>query len=246
MDINNTELQQEERIMSFLRGKMTEAEEAIFMDDIQKNAEFKAKAIILARLAKGMSQVGMENDKVLKEAFLSSDVDNIKIIAKRTVNSESTSKHAKKVPFRKLASILSIAASLLFVVYLGFWYNEYNKTIILGEQYAMKYEKSNIRGAEQAEVSDEVETLINNVYNNTDLEETLKRLSVLWEVSTMDTYNDYTEYAPIIGWALATGYLKDNNKDEAKNILKKMAKLYADDDALRKKVSELLMKIEQL
>ena len=75
---------------------------------------------------------------------------------------------------------------------------------------------------------------------------TLKRLTVLWEVSTMDTYNDYTNYAPEIGWALATGYLKDNNRDDARMVLEKMAKLYEEDDAMGKKVRELLEKISKL
>ena len=100
-----------------------------------------------------------------------------------------------------------------------------------------------MRGEEQLEVTKELETLINNVYNNNDLDATLKRLTVLWEVSTMDTYNDYTNHAPEIGWALATGYLKNNNRDDARVVLEKMAKLYDKDDAMGKKVRELLRKL---
>jgi hypothetical protein len=62
----------------------------------------------------------------------------------------------------------------------------------------------------------------------------------------METYNDYSEFAPEIGWALATGYLKDNNKDDAKEVLDKMAKLYEEDDAMGKKVRELLEKLSEL
>jgi hypothetical protein len=103
-----------------------------------------------------------------------------------------------------------------------------------------------VRGDEQPEVTKELETLINNVYNNKDLGSTLKRLAILWEVSTLDTYNDYTNHAPEIGWALATGYLKDNNRDDARVILEKMAMLYDEDDAMGKKVRELLEKISEL
>ena len=81
MDRIDIEIQQEERIMSFLRGKMSEAEETEFMNDLKKDAELKAKAISIARLAKGISQVGTENDKVLKEALMSSDELAIRNIA---------------------------------------------------------------------------------------------------------------------------------------------------------------------
>jgi hypothetical protein len=147
---------------------------------------------------------------------------------------------------RKYATILSMAASILLIVYLGFTYYSYNKTTSLGNQFAMTHETSVARGGENAKAETEISNLINNIYNNKDLNKSLKRLAVLWEVSTMETYNDYSEFAPEIGWALATGYLKDTNKDDAKEVLDKMAKLYEEDDAMGKKVRELLEKISEL
>lgn len=254
-DINEVELQQEEMIMSFLQGKMSTEEEKSFFEELNKDEAFKAKAISIARLAKGITQVGQEKDRVLREVLLSVDEDTIRTIAKETTdNKECTidvatkeQTKAKTTPFyRKYATILSLAASLLLIVYFGILYNDYRKTLALGEQYAMAYDTSSIRGEEQPEVAKELETLVNNVYNKTDLSASLKRLAVLWEVSTMDTYNDYTNNAPEIGWALATGYLKDNNRKDAKAVLEKMAKLYEEDDPMGKKVRELLDKISKL
>ena len=259
MDRNDIEIQQEERIMSFLRGEMTEAEESIFMDDLQKDTDFKAKAINMARLAKGISQVGNENDKVLKEAMLSSDEFAIKNITEQVTSSRqqqsvaankavwSSSEKAITIKFnRKYVTILSIAASLLFIIYFGFMFNRYNKTTSLGNQFAMTHETSVARGGDNTKIEAEVGELVNNVYNNKDLSKTLKRLAILWEVSTAETYNDYTEFAPEIGWALATGYLKDNNKEDAKEVLEKMANLYEEDDPMGQKVRELLKKIHDL
>lgn len=258
MDINNIELQQEERIMSFLRGKMTDSEEAIFMDDIQKDTELKAKAINIARLAKGISQVGSENDKVLKEALLSSDEKTIRSITDHVSKlgqreavadkiAEASKEKTKTIKFnRKYTTILSMAASILLIVYLGFMYNSYSKTTSLGDQFAMTHETSIARGGESTKAEIEVGELVNNVYKSKDLNKTLKRLAVLWEVSTIETYNDYSEFAPEIGWALATGYLKDNNKEDAKAILEKMAKLYEEDDAMSKKIRELQNRISDL
>ena len=256
MDRNDIEIQQEERIMYFLRGKMREVEETEFMNDLKNDAELKDRAISIARLTKGISQVGSENDKVLKEAFMSSDELAIRNIAEHVTTldqyQESAAIQSSKEKIgamkfkRKYANILSIAASILLIVFLGFTYYSYNKNTSLGDQFAMMHETSVARGGESTKAEVEVEELVNNVYNNKDLNKTLERLAVLWEVSTMETYNDYTEFAPEIGWALATGYLKDNNKDDAKEVLDKMSKLYEEDDAMGKKVRELLEKISEL
>lgn len=241
------DLQQEERIMSFLQGKMAPEEESKFKEELLKNPAFKEKAISMARLAKGLSQVGNENDKVLKEAMLSSDEEAIKSIAKQATTGLKTDSKSKIVPLkRKYITILSVAASLLFIIYFGFLYNDYRKTITLGDQYAMKYEPSIVRGDENPEIGKEVELLINNVYNNHDLDKTLKRLVVLWEVSTMETYNDYTEYTTQIGWALAVGYLKDNNKENAIKVLEKMTTQYDSNTAVGKRVKDLIDKIRNL
>lgn len=256
MDRNDIEIQQEERIMSFLRGKMSEAEEAEFMNDLKRDVELKARAISIARLAKGISQVGSENDKVLKEALMSCDESAIRNIAEHVIVLEQHRESAaiqtpkeknRAMKFkRKYVTILSMAASILLIIYLGFTYYSYNKTTSLGDQFAMMHETSIARGGENAKAETEISNLINNIYNNKDLKKSLKRLAVLWEVSTMETYNDYTELAPEIGWALATGYLKDNNKDDAKEVLDKMSKLYEEDEAMGKKVRELLEKISEL
>ena len=256
-DINELELLQEERIMSFLHGKMAPDEENAFMEELNSDEDFKAKAISIARLAKGAMQVGQEKDRILREALLAVDEKSIRAIAKNATDnivmenaayvSTKDQTKAKRTLFRrKYITILSAAASILFVVYFGYLYNNYSRTLALGEQYAIAYDTSAMRGDEQPEVTKELEMLINNVYNNNDLGATLKRLAVLWEVSTMDTYNDYTNYAPEIGWALATGYLKDNNRDDAIIVLEKMAKLYEEDEAMGKKVRELLEKISKL
>jgi hypothetical protein len=242
-EINQVELQQEDRILSYLQGKMSQEEESAFIEELEKDPDFKNKAISIARLAKGLSQIGEERDNILKESMLSVDEDTIRNIAKQAT--ENMVKKALPTKF-KYAKLLSIAASILLIVYLGFSYNDYRKTVALGEQYAISYEASAIRGDEQPDVTKELVTLINNVYNNNDLGATLKRLAVLWELSTLDTYNDYTNHAPEIGWALATGYLKDNNRDDAKVVLGKMAKLYEEDDAMGKKVRELIGKLVDL
>ena len=244
---NDRELLQEERIMSFLRGNMTAEEEAIFKNDLNNDPLFKEQAFNMAHLVKGLSQVGNENDEVLKESLLAADEETIRNIAKEATNGIISKDKPKRFSIkRKYVTILSVAASLLFVIYFGFLYNDYRNTLELGDMYAMKYESSVSRGDEKPEVSTEVQTLVDNVYYKRDLDKTLKRLAVLWDVSTQETYNDYTEYAPQIGWALATGYLKDNNKEDAMLVLERMSKLYDDNTLKGKNVKELLNKLNNI
>ena len=165
-DINELELQHDDRIMSYLQGKMSNEEEKAFMEELDKDEEFKAKAISIARLAKGISQVGEERDIILKEALLSVDEETVRAIAKNATDnmvienaanvSTKEQTKAKKTLFRrKYISILSAAASILFIVYFGFLYNDYRKTLALGEQYATAYETSALRGDELPEVTKE-------------------------------------------------------------------------------------------
>ena len=85
-------------------------------------------------------------------------------------------------------------------------------------------------------------TLFENVANNEKLDETITRLSVLWKTAKQDTYNDYTDYAPYIGWYLAIAYLEDYDKDKARDILKEMEEMYLEGTAMGDKVREILEK----
>ena len=259
IDIDNKKLEQEERIMRYLQGKMTSEEERLLMDELKKDTDFKARAINMARLAKGTQQVGEERDSILKEVLLASDelsirkitrtatrhTDNLENSETMSLEGEARRNKVKVVSIkRKIATILSIAASLIFVVFFGFQYYDYSKTTSLGEEFASPYESSVARGDKNSSVEQEIHYLIDNVYQGKDLDKSLKRLAVLWEVSTLDTYNDYTDHASEIGWALATGYLKDNNKEDAKVVLEKLVAQTVSGNAINAKAIELLEKLK--
>ena len=91
-----------------------------------------------------------------------------------------------------------------------------------------------------------LERLFKNVQGNTDLAGTIHELSLCWELSIMETYNDYTDHSAEIGWNLAIAYLKDNDKKGALAVLAKMATLYDADNVVGKRVRELQQKIEEL
>lgn len=150
----------------------------------------------------------------------------------------------KRNSITRIVSWLSIAASLFLVVWVGIGYNDYRKTTRLAEEYENVFESSIIsRGAQPSETEQRLRSLFNNVSTKTDLDNTLHELSILWELSTMETYNDYTEYASEIGWYLAIGYLKENDKNNAKMMLEKLIEKNSEDSTFGKMMRELVDRI---
>ena len=273
MDINNIDpslLEEDDRIVAYLKGKMSSEEEQQFLTELDENPELKEKAIVTARLVKGLKEVGAAQDKDIVGAFLASSEQGVKAVANRAIHLEeaayssakisfereqdrgsaqmesSTTKMAKTVSLRKTSIWLSIAASLIFVVWLGFEYNDYRSTIGLGEEYGDSFSSSLIiRGTDSTTEADKkLKSLFANVKDNKDLNNTIHELSLCWELSTMDTYNDYTDYSAEIGWNLAIAYLKDNDKKGATIVLERLVSLTDNNSAINKKAKELLLKIK--
>ena len=219
----------DERISRFLQGKMDTDEEAAFMEEMKNNDDLRNQAFAQARLVKGMKQV----DEELKDAFRQADEQTIKRIAKEA----SETSVSKKSSSRWLA----IAASVVFIVFVGFKSYDYYDTTSLGKKFANTFPTSTIiRGEANADVETELTTLFNNVAEGKDLDNTTSRLKTLWELSKQDTYNDYTDYAPYIGWNLVIGYLENYEKTNAKDVLIEMRQIYREGTAIGNMTNLLL------
>ena len=233
--ISRVDLLDEERINSFLRGEMSSEEETLFIDELKSNEELRNKAVATARMAKAMKTVGEENDSLVKEALLASDEHDIEMIVNNV-----TRKRSKVLTLR----ILSVAASILILVISGWHYYDYQVTTELGNEYEMMFESSSfVRGVDTGSVAKELNSLFAKVKSGDDSDNTIKRLSLLWELSTMQTYNDYTDYAPQIGWNLAIAYLKDNEKHKAQVVLERLIFKSEEGTAVNDKAKELLNKL---
>ena len=229
--LQEKDLLNDERISRFLQGKIKADEEAAFMEEMNNNEKLRNQAIAQARLVKGMKQV----DEELKEAFRQADEQTIQRIARDA----SEASNAKKSSARWLA----IAASVVFIVFVGFKSYDYYDTTSLGKEYANTFPTTSIiRGETNTAVETELSTLFNNVAECKDLDNTTSRLATLWELSKQDTYNDYTDYAPYIGWNLAIGYLENYEKARAKEVLMEMEQAYPERTTLGDKVREVLNK----
>ena len=231
--LQEKDLLNDERISRFLQGKMKADEEATFMEEMKNNDDLRNQAIVQARLVKGMKQV----DEELKDAFRQADEQTIKRIAKETFETS--------VGKKSFARWLAIAASIVFIVFVGFKSYDYYDTTSLGKEYANTFPTTSIiRGETNTAVETELSTLFNNIAEGKDLDDTTSRLATLWELSKQDTYNDYTDYAPYIGWNLAIGYLRNYEKTMARNVLSEMETIYDNETIIGKKVRKLIKTIE--
>ncbi len=227
-NIQERALLDDERICRFMQGRMDADEEVAFLEELKSNEELRNCAIAQARLVKGMRQV----DEELKEALRQSDEQTIRRVAANVVGRKKNS-----------TRWLAIAASLIFVVFVGFKAYDYNNVTSLGREYASAFPTSAIiRGEADADIEAELATLFNNVAEEKDLDKTISRLAKLWEISQEETYNDYTTYAPYIGWNLAIGYLENYEKEKAKDVLMEMSLSYPKGTNFGDKVIELLGK----
>lgn len=231
--VQEKDLLNEERISRFLQEKMKADEEAAFVEEMKNNKDLRNQAIAQARLVKGMKQV----DEELKDAFRQADEQTIKRIAKEASKTSVSKKSS--------ARWLAIAASVVFIVFVGFRSYDYYDTTRLGKKYANKFPTiSIIRGETNTDVETELSTLFNNIAEGKDLDNTTSRLATLWELSKQDTYNDYTDYTPYIGWNLTVGYLRNYEKARARNVLSQMETMYDNETIIGKKVRELIKAIE--
>lgn len=174
-------------------------------------------------------------------------------VSKKDIEREENAKRElRRITIRRMyRRVLSAAAVTLIFVVGGYQYYSYRITTGLGDEYATTFaadQQTVCRGAETSQdktMTTELSTLFANVKEGKDLKKTTRRLSFLWQVSTMEYFNAYIDYAPLIGWNLAIAHLKSNEKDEAMKVLAVLADgRYG--DAMAKKAKELMEKLNPL
>ena len=144
----------------------------------------------------------------------------------------------------KFAYALAAAASIAIIATVGYNQYERHQVIALGKEYALTlspFAEKYHRG-DPSTAGEEINALTANVRNQENLEQTIDRLSRLWALSKSDTYNDYTDFAPEIGWTLAIAHLENNDKNAAISVLTQITALYPE-TAICHKANELLKKL---
>ena len=247
-------LLEDERISHFLQGLMNASEEAAFLEELKSNKELRQRASAQARLIKGMKQADEELLNAFKKAN-GADLNQVLLGIKMRTNirrgaaafcdddgdiSDKPIKMPSKSSIRKFIA----AASIILIFFVGYKSYDYYDTTSLGKEYANTFPVSSIvRGEANENVETELIALFEKVTNEEDLDQTISSLVALWQIAKKDTYNDYTDYAPYIGWYLAIAYLEDYEKDRAMDILEEMELMYPEGTVIGNKVRTLIREI---
>lgn len=211
----------ENRIDQYLMGKMTPDEERAFEADLKNTPSLKKQAEFTARMAIEMDEAGKEHDMQMIEMMKAS---------------------SNKI--KRPTVWLSIAASLALLLTIGYNLYDYSATTSLGREYANTFQMSElIRGEENEDVANTITELFDNVSKGKDLKNTVTQLESLWQMAQSDTYNEYTTYAPYIGWNLAVAQLQRGHKKDARKILEGMQADYPSGTVIGDKIEELRKKI---
>lgn len=235
------DIQQEaidERIDSFIRGTMTEEEEAAFKQEIQADPELRAQVLATISLIKGIRTQEAEKENVILD-------NNVRVeVAKGTMSLPSQGP-VSQVPSNRLRIVLwacSIAA--LFVIFFGVYKEKrYRDLSAIVSPYYSEYSMSDYSRGDLDSVSiAHLYTLFNNIKEQRNVSDIIKELEPIY--ASLDSEFTYSAYANDIALNLALAYIKNDQIDKAIPVLEKL-KEENPDTPIAVKASELLKKLQE-
>lgn len=187
-----------ERIERFLREQMSPEENDAFLNDLRNDKELREEAQMMALMIKEMKEEQAKQDSELTEKVLASN------------------KRARIVSLVRRS--LSIAA--MFVLVFGatlFWNRQSDTNDLFTEYYTPYTIQGESRGGD-SDVEKELAELFNQVGTADDVTPIIDRLQTIYD--SIDSEYEYSLYADDITWYLALAYLKNEEPEKAKELLK--------------------------
>lgn len=207
----------DERIESFIRGTMTEEEEANFKQEIKANPELRSHVMATVSLIKGIREKDAAEEK--------------------TIIQNNTKDRARTL----LWWACSIAA--VFAIFFGYQKDKrYNELSDMVSPYYTEYSMSEYtRGDVDSLTVAHLYTLFNNIKEQRNVSNIIAELEPIY--ANIDSDFTYSAYANDIAINLALAYIKDDQKDKAMPILEKLAEDNPD-TPIAAKANELLKKLQ--
>ena len=210
-----------ERIDKFLRGLMTPEENNAFMSDFNNDRVLREETQITALMIKELEESQAQKDAEIIEEVLAVKRARIITIARRT---------------------LSIAAMIILIFGVTTLWNRQSDSDALFEQYYVSPEVSSPRSADGDAVKQELNNLFIRMGTEKDITPIINRLQTIHDniVADNEEYDEYKYSQNTIDWYLALAYIKVENLEKAKELLKPLVD-NGDEDA-----AKLIKEIEGL
>lgn len=187
-----------DRIDMFIRGMMTEEEEAAFKEEIKADPELRSHVLATVSLIKGIRQQDAEKEKTLIQ---NNTKDRVRTL---------------------LWWATSIAA--VFAIFFGYQKDRrFNELSDMVSPYYTEYSMSdNARGDLDSITVSHLYTLFNNIQEQRNMSNVIKELEPIY--ANIEHDFTYSAYANDIAWNLAVAYIKDDQIDKAIPVLEKLEK----------------------
>lgn len=230
----------DERIDSFLKGKMTIEEEEKFKAEIKSDSFLKQRASERLLLFKGM-KVHEEKDEVVIEAAKKASIDDIY----KSVGKKKTRSYWSK-------AVMSFAAAACIVIAAIGIHNriKQNETLnYINEQSTaiLASFDANSRGGEDDKLKQVLLKQFNNINNGDSLDIAIAALTPYFEQAINDEYDAVDNYAGAIGWFLTIAYYENNEIRKSIEIVNIMAETQNNNQSfilLKKLISKNKKKIQ--
>lgn len=210
----------DERIETFLRGKMTAEEEAAFKQEIRQNPEMRNRAMAMTSLIKGL-----HDQNSAREA---------------TIIKENSTKSRVR-PILWWACSVAAVFAIFFGIYKDHRYRMLNAAV---SPYYTEYDMSDIsRGDVDSATVAHLYVLFTQIQGNRNVSDIIKELEPIY--NSLDADFTYNAYANDIAWNLALAYVKEDQIAKAITILQKIkadnpeTPIYNKADGLIKKLQDL-------
>ena len=204
-----------ERIERFLREQMSPEENDAFLNDLKNDKDLREEAQMMALMIKEMKEEQIKQSEKLTEDVLAEE------------------KQAKKARIISMVRWpLSIAAMFILIFGATLLWNRQSDSEILFNEYYQPYVVQGERGGDDDAIKEELANLYNKVGTEDDVTPIITRLQTIYDniLSNNVDYAEYIYYEKDIVKYLALAYIKNNDLDKAKRLLKPYAE-DGDDEA---------------
>jgi len=214
-----------ERIERFLREQMSPEENDAFLNDLKNDKDLREEAQMMALMIKEMKAEQIKQSGKLTEDVLAE---------------EKQAKTARIISMVRWP--LSIAAMFILIFGATLLWNRQSDSEILFNEYYQPYVVQGERGGDDDAIKEELANLYNKVGTEDDVTPIITRLLTIYDniLSNNVDYAEYIYYEKDIVKYLALAYIKNNDLDKAKRLLKPYAE-DGDDEA-----AEIIKAIDSL